>query len=309
MAHGDPPALGATPAEPPPLHSEAFVATWRDVVARVLRLRVEQGCVRVPGLLGGATWSYLPFLNYTDLTGEAARALAARLGTRPHHLRLLDPARADFAAGDPVTLRLDLAGGDRDAIFQKRLDGKCRNQVRKAQRSDLTVRRGRSRELIDDFHALLADTLHRHGAPLLPRALFDVLAQQVDCRFCVAYADRRPVAGLVAITDRDIVWVPWAASARSALAACPNHLTYWTTIEEAIAAGKRVFDFGRSPYGGNTHRFKLQWGAQPVGLRVIASHPADVYARYQLAQRVWQSLPRALVDRLGPRLCRHLPDY
>ena len=82
------------------------------------------------------------------------------------------------------------------------------------------------------------------------------------------------------------------------------------TIEEAVVVGRRVFDFGRSPFDGATHRFKEQWGARPLGLRLLSSSgPGDVYSRYGYAQRVWQALPRPVVNRLGPRLCRHLPDY
>jgi CelD/BcsL family acetyltransferase involved in cellulose biosynthesis len=290
-------------------HSAEFVARWRDVVARTLRLPVEHGCIRMRGLLGGTTLSYLPFLNYTDLTPRGAAALVRELGSRPYHVRVLDPAGTAFAHDDPVTLRLDLAGRDADAVWRRGLDAKCRNQVRKAQRSGLTLRRGGEPALADAFHALLASTLHRHGAPLLPRRLLYALASELGARFCIASRAGTPIAGLVEIHDRDLVWVPWAASERSALDLCPNHLTYWTTIEDAVGAGRRVFDFGRSPFGGATHRFKEQWGARPVALRLLSSQPADVYARYALAQRVWRGLPRPLVDRLGPWLCRHLPDY
>lgn len=302
------PTPGARDVRP---HSPAFVATWRDAVARALRLPVEDGCIRMRGVLGGTTLSYLPFLNYTDLTLAGAAALVQRLGARASYVRVLDPETATFAADAPVTMRLDLAGaaGDADQVWRRRLDAKCRNQVRKAQRSPLVLRRGGERALLDDFHALLASTLHRHGAPLLPKPLLAALASGLECEIVIAYASGTPVAGLMAIADGDVLWVPWAASERGALEMCPNHLIYWSTIEAAVAAGRRVFDFGRSPFGGNTYRFKQQWGAEPVGLRMLSSRAGDVYAQYALAQRAWQKLPRALVDRLGPWLCRHLPEY
>lgn len=303
---GDAPQTSPTLRRP---HGAAFVAAWRDAVARALRLPVERGCIRVRGVLGDVTLSYLPFLNYTDLTPDAVDGFIESLAGRAHHVRVLDPGLSAFAAGDPVTLRLDLADRDADAVWKHALDAKCRNQVRKAQRSGLVLRRGSEPALIDDFHALLASTLHRHGAPLLPKALLRELATRLGATFCVAYSGGAPVAGLVALTDDDLVWVPWAASERSALPMCPNHLIYWSTIEEAVAAGRRVFDFGRSPFEGATHRFKEQWGAQPVGLRLLSSRASDVYAQYARAQQIWQALPRPVVDLVGPWLCRHLPDY
>ena len=302
-------ASGTSPSLRRP-HRATFVAAWREAVARALRLPVEHECIRVRGVLGGATLSYLPFLNYTDLTPGGVDGFLHALGGRDYHVRVLDPEASAFAAGEPVTLRLDLDGRDVDAVWRQALDAKCRNQVRKAQRSNLELRRGAEPSLIDDFHALLASTLHRHGAPLLPKALLRELAARLDASFCVAYAGGVPVAGLVALTDDELVWVPWAASERSALALCPNHLIYWSTIEEAVVVGRRVFDFGRSPFDGATHRFKEQLGARPFGLRLLSSSgPGDVYSRYGYAQRVWQALPRPVVNRLGPRLCRHLPDY
>jgi hypothetical protein len=299
---------GETATAPHVVHSADFVAAWREVVTRALRWRIEGECVRVPGLSGGTTLSYLPLLNYTDLAPAGARELARGCGERAYLVRALD-WDAEAAPGEPVTLRLDLAGGDRDLVWQHRLDGKCRNQVRKAQRSGLELRCGSDDDLIGDFHALFARTLHRHGAPLLPRALFALLAQRLGARFYVAYRAARAVAALVALVDRDLVWVPWAASDPAALSTCPNHLTYWSVIEHAVGDGKQIFDFGRSPFGGATHRFKRQWGAREVTILQLSSQPANVYDRYASAQRWWRRLPGPVVDRLGPLLCHFLADY
>ena len=290
------------------LHSPEFVTAWRALVQRTFRVREEEGCVRVRGLLGGTTLSYLPLLNYSDLGIDAAHELARRCGARPYLVRALD-WQTPAAPGDAVTMRLVLAGHDHESLWMRGLDGKCRNQVRKAQRSQLVVRSGATPDLVDDFHALLARTLHRHGAPVLPRALLQNLARDFACRFHVAYGGGAPVAAIVAITDHDLVWVPWAAADPASFTSCPNHIVYWTAIEEALAAGKALFDFGRSPYGGSTHRFKQQWGATDVRIALFSSSPAGVYDKYATAQRLWRKLPAAVVDRVGPWLCAYLPDY
>ena len=290
------------------LHSPEFIAAWRALVQRVFGLREEDGCLRVRSLTGGTTLSYLPLLNYTDLGIDEAQQLARRCGTRPYLVRALDWQTA-AAPGDAVTMRLVLAGHDRDSLWMHALGGKCRNQVRKAQRSQLVVRSGATPDLVDDFHALLARTLHRHGAPLLPRALLQQLACDFTCRFHVAYRAGVPVAAIVAIDDHDLVWVPWAAADPAAFASCPNHIVYWTAIEEAHAAGKTLFDFGRSPYGGSTHRFKQQWGAVDVRIALLSPRAAGLYDKYATAQRLWRRLPAAVVDRVGPWLCAYLPDY
>ena len=62
---------------------------------------------------------------------------------------------------------------------------------------------------------------------------------------------------------RDSVEVPWASSLRKHRDKSPNNLLYWEMLQQAIADGRRVFDFGRSTPDEGTYHFKSQWGAQP----------------------------------------------
>ncbi len=295
------PALGAP-------HSRRFATAWRSLVTEVFGWRQEEAWVRVPALLGQPTLSYLPLLNYTDLSPAEARELAAATGSRPYQIRLLDPGR-EAKAGEPVVLRLDLGDLSADQLWRTRLGSKCRNQIRKADRSPIATRSGHDPSLIGDFYALLGRTLHRYGAPILPRALFDALPQALDVRYYVTYHDGRPIAALVAVADRHLVWVPWAASERPYLRFCPNHQAYWQAIRDGLESGKRLFDFGRSPHGGNTYRFKVQWGATAVAVAHLTSEPENVYRKYHLAQRLWRMAPRPVVDAVGPFLTRYLADY
>lgn len=290
-------------------HSPKFVADWRELVIDVFGWQRDDRCVRVPSLTGRPARSYLPLLNYTDLMPDEARQLAENIDNSDFLIRALAPRDASLHPGAPVTLRLNLAGRADQDVWKNSLNAKCRNQVRKSQRSGLTVRSGRERKLRDDFHALLARTMHHYGAPLLPRRLFDLLPEHIDVSYYVAYHQATPAAGIVAIPDDRLVWVPWAASNRSLRQLCPNHLVYWTAIRDAVGRKADLFDFGRSPYGGPTHRFKRQWGAQPIGLDILSSKRQNPYRKFRQAQAVWRALPRTLVDRIGPRLCKYLVDY
>lgn len=290
-------------------HSHEFVADWRELVIGVFGWQCDDRCIRVPSLTGRPTRSYLPLLNYTDLTPDDACRLARSIENTDYLIRALAPADVSLQPGAPVTLRLNVAGRGEDGVWKDSLDAKCRNQVRKSQRSGLTIRAGRERRLRDDFHALLAGTMHHYGAPLLPRRLFDLLPERFDVSYYVAYHQATPAAAIVAISDHRLVWVPWAASNRSLRRLCPNHLLYWAAISDAIERQADIFDFGRSPYGGPTHRFKRQWGAQPIGLDMLSPKRQNPYGKYRQAQAVWRVLPRTLVDRIGPRLCKYLVDY
>ncbi len=292
-----------------PLHSPGFVAAWRAWLLHSGDYRGDGDYIVLRDLLGRRVYSYLPLLNYTDLDRAALAGRLAALGRPRYHGRALDPGAADFRPRQPVTLRLALpAGEDPEALWAGAFTGKLRNQLRKSLKSGLQALRSARPDVIEDFYAVYARRMHAYGSPPLALSLFRSLPDFLPAEYWVVYRDRRPLAGLVALRDGPLVWVPWAASDPAARRYCPNHFLYWSAIQAACEAGASVFDFGRSPYGGETFRFKSQWGARPVGIHIFTPRPDDVYAKYALAARLWRRLPRALADRLGPRLCPRLPD-
>jgi hypothetical protein len=290
------------------LHSASFLEGWRSLLVELYGYKAAHGAMAVPGLLGGSTAVYLPLLNYSDITLQAAQTFRARWAQKPYQLRALDPQCTQFQADDTVTMRLDIAGLSAEQVFKQRVPSKCRNQIRKGEKSGLTVLEGRDGTAMRDFYRVFAATMHRHGTPVFTQRLFELLPRFVDARYLVAYHDGQAVACLCLVTDGPLAWVPWAGSAMSHRTLCPNHLLYWRAIQLAVAQGREVFDFGRSAYLGPTYGFKLDWGAQPVKIAILTDKPQNVYAKYAMASAVWQRLPRRLVGLLGPFLCRYLPD-
>jgi hypothetical protein len=111
--------------------------------------------------------------------------------------------------------------------------------------------------------------------------------------------------------------VPWASTLRSARSRCPNNLIYWEAIRWAVERGAAEFDFGRSPLGSGTHRFKLGWGAEerplawtrvdPTGATLAIAAPSESPALRRLA-RLWTRLPLPVTARIGPRIRRRLSN-
>lgn len=308
---------------------------WRDVFKRAFdhdsiyliarRDRVVTGVlplVEIKSLLFGHTLTSLPFLNYggvlaDDLASGQALVAASRREAEARHCRHVELRHVTAQFPDlpckqhKVSMRLPLSPG-----MWERLDRKVRNQVRKAEKSGLTVDRGGA-ELVDDFYTVFARNMRDLGTPVYSRRLFEEV--------CGVFADRttihvvrlegRPVAaGLTYRTER-MTQLPWASSIRDYNALSPNTLLYWDAIQLANEAGCAVFDMGRSTPNEGTFKFKQQWGAEPLPLNweyQLQSEQAmpnvsPANPKFQLAIALWQRLPLALTLRVGPMIVRAIP--
>ena len=267
----------------------------------------------------------VPFLNYGGVlasTPEAARALlergvehSRRAGAKHLELRHVRQQFPDLPAKrHKVAMRLDLAA-TADAQWLA-LDRKLRNQVRKAEKSSLTIAIG-GPELLEPFYQVFAHNMRDLGTPVYGRRFFErVLTTfpQETAVFVVKLQDR-PIAASIVHWFGSRIEVPWASSLREFNPLCANVFLYWEMLRFAIARGFSTFDFGRSTPNEGTFHFKKQWGAEPTEL-VWEYWVADGAAlpqlntknpKFDLAIRAWQRLPLPLATALGPRVVRNIP--
>ena len=259
-------------------------------------------------------FAYLPGLNYSDLDPVEAQELARELAGRRFNIRALSAPRpeGELAPGSHAVLRLDLAafGHDQDAVWQRGLNKAARKAVRRARKAGLAAAEETGAAAVQAFCAMLRLTHGRHGAPMLPAALFEAMIAELGARITVVRnrADGAPQASLVWVRDGPIAWVPWSGGYLSADR--PYNLLFWAMVEQAANEGADILDFGRSRVGDGNYRFKRNYGAGPVPIVWPRDQPADPYqGRYRAAQRLWRALPNFVTDRAGPRLCRYLADF
>jgi lipid II:glycine glycyltransferase (peptidoglycan interpeptide bridge formation enzyme) len=150
--------------------------------------------------------------------------------------------------------------------------------------------------------------MNRHGSPAIGRKIMRNIIFSVSSKIHVAYYKEKPVSAIIVTFDDNLAWVPWGASDPNYSSLCPNNLTYWEAIKDACRKNYPIFDFGRSPYGGNTYSFKKQWGAYPVKIEIITDKQYDIYNKYKLAAAIWQKLPLGLTNIFGPLMAKHLSD-
>lgn len=267
----------------------------------------------------------MPFLNYGGLVADRAdvrRALVERAveetrSRRGSHLELRhsDQLCPELAPKrHKVSMRLPLAA-DPERQWDA-LDRKVRNQVRKGEKSQLSVADGGA-EAVDDFYEVFARNMRDLGTPVYTKRFFsDVVRTFPDrSRIFVVRHQGRPVAASLVFWHRSMIEVPWASALRESNPLSANVLLYWHMLRFSIERGFSVFDFGRSTPNAGTFHFKRQWGAQPLELvweywNASGTAPASMNPdnpKFELAIRLWQKLPVAVTTAIGPHVIRNIP--
>ncbi len=299
--------------------SHSLIATESDTVVGVLPLYL------VTSWWGTRRLVSIPWLDYGGVIAETEQVAAALLSEAE---RLRAELKADAVEmrtvnahavatkhrTDKVTFRLDLSPGG-EAIW-KDFNAKLRNQVRKADKSELTTSFGRH-DYLDEFYTVFCRNMRDLGTPVWGRDLFAAVLDEFadSAEIVLVKHEKRTVAGGLLLKWNGQWYVPSASSYREVRSMCPNHALYWSTIERAAREGAKWFDFGRSTWDGPTFRFKKQWVPDPTpmtwqyllpqGEEVPVVSPGN--PKYKLMIAAWQRLPLPVANWLGPKVIRNFP--
>jgi FemAB-related protein (PEP-CTERM system-associated) len=215
---------------------------------------------------------------------------------------------------DKVTFQLKL-DKDPEAMW-KNFDAKLRNQIRKAQKSELVAEIG-GVDLLDDFYRVFSRNMRDLGTPVWGKDLFDLTLTCFPkaAELVVVRLNSLPIAGGLALTFKNTQYVPSASALREHIKLCPNHAMYWTLIQRACEKGFELFDFGRSTWNSGTFDFKKQWGAPPQQLEwqyylnraKHVPHISPDNRKYRMFISLWRRLPLGVANKLGPRLIKNFP--
>ncbi|MBW2715471.1 MAG: GNAT family N-acetyltransferase [Deltaproteobacteria bacterium] len=250
---------------------------------------------------------------------EEARARGARVLELREIARDEKAGAAEGGVEEPEQTRVDLVmalESDEDAQWRA-LRAKVRNQTRKAESEGLTIAPRNQTGLLAEFYRPFCRNMRDLGSPVHAERFFSAAAEAFGdrLRFVVTRLGSKPVGGLVAIDFAGAVTVPWASTLREERRRCPNNQIYWEALRWAIERGAREFDFGRSPIGGGTYRFKRGWGAEERPLawkrldsqgKRLAPKAAGDSASLRRLSAIWSRLPVWVTTRLGPPLRRRI---
>ena len=321
-----------------PESSVYHLAAWADLITRVFGHRTRYLAAyqddRIVGILPlvlfntplfGRFATSMPFVNYGGIVANSPDAEDALLAAAIHETRAargayleLRHTRRMFERSPVQTHKVEMVLALQPTVDEqwRVLDRKLRNQVRKAEKSGLTVRRGGS-ELLDSFHGVLAHNMRDLGSPVHSKRFFaDILATFPDRTqlLCVSLGSK-PVAASLVIWHGEHIEVPWASALRDYNPMCPNVLLYWDMLRFSIERRFARFDFGRSTPNEGTFTFKKQWGAEAMPLyweywldegRSLPNR-SPKNPKFTAMISVWQRLPLAVTRAIGPMIVRGIP--
>ncbi len=309
---------------------------WRGILERCFGHRTrylvaERGgelvgvlpLAQVKSLLFGHALVSLPFCAEAGIAAadaeaaaalrEAAQALGARL--KVAHLEL-----RHSQARTPGWPQQDLYAAFRKPLAPQAeanmlaIPRKQRAMVRKGIGHGLV---GRIDAHVDDFFALYAGNVHRHGTPPLPKRYFEALRETFGASaevLTVTDAAGTPVSAVFSFYFRDTVLPYYAGDALEARQLAANDFKYWDLMRRACERGVKAFDFGRSKRGTGPYDFKKNWGFEPAPLAYEyclyrrASIPQNnpLNPRYRALIALWRRLPLRVANALGPHLVKSL---
>ena len=265
----------------------------------------------MPHLKGGGIVANSP--EAEKLLFESAVEASNRTGATYLELRHLDEHTLPLIPReDKVGAILSIAAESEERL--RRLDKKTRNLVRKSLTFGMSAEVG-GPELLSDFYNVYRHNMRDLGSPSYSRHFFSEILNQFpgEARICMVRLGPQIVAGGFLIGFRETLEVAWASSYRKFLSMKPNMFLYWSILKFAAAEGFQFLDFGRSGRKSGTFEFKLQWGAVPsklhwgYWLNQHASVPSPREHGMKIASRMWQKLPLAVTNILGPTLVPHIP--
>jgi len=201
-----------------------------------------------------------------------------------------------------------------DEVFGTLDKDSVQRRIHHADRAGLMERFGRSEELLKEFYNLFVTTRGRHQLPPIPYAWFRNLIQSQGntLEIRVAYKDEVPVAAILTLRFRDVLYYTYGCSdARfNRLGATPWVL--WRAITAAKSNGAKEFDMGRTEEGdAGLLTFKNHWVSHPKQL-VYWNFP-DVPGfgsvhnwKVKLAKHFFSRMPRKVLVVTGRIIYRHI---
>jgi FemAB-related protein (PEP-CTERM system-associated) len=312
---------------------------WKDVNERSLGhyceyLAARDSLGQIQGILPlvfvksrlfGRILCSMPFMNYggpvaaspqaADALTRAAQARASTLGA--DYLELRCPVALETTM--PVSLRkvsmtVPLLP-DPEALFNS-FSQKHRKNIRRAQKNELTVRKG-GIDLLEDFFHILELSWRSLGTPMYSKGYFKHLLETFPENTSIFTCSWKgaPVAATLVGHFNGVVEGMWAGARQELRHLDANYVLYWEMLRDACQAGHKLFHLGRSTSQSGAEQFKSKWNAETHQLYWYFHRPDGGpmpqlnvdNPKFRLAIAAWRKLPLWATRIVGPPIARLIP--
>lgn len=292
--------------------------------------------VAVDSVLTGRRISSLPFSDVGFALAddvetaraliEEARAIRSRRRAAFHELRGASVLRSGdaieiegYARSAHFSNYVVPLSRDAEAVRMTFSRTSVRQTITKSARLGVTIRVGGTGDL-DTFYDLYVRNRRRHGIPPQPRRLFASILGQFTgtpgapgAQLYLAEHGGTAVAALITVRYNHVTYAKYEGvdeTRRELLALYP---LFWKTIEDAVAAGDRAYDFGRTAADNpGLNEFKGRWGTTRLELPYYFDPPREGVSvaktdslKYRVFTAAFRRMPESLSIRIGERIFRH----
>jgi FemAB-related protein (PEP-CTERM system-associated) len=314
------------------------LASWKDVMESTFDLQAHFLLARQDGQIVGV----LPLLHvesvlsgnyFTSMPGaisaetvEAAQALFKRAkelvnASGAQYLILRDSHRCwnfpELMTKDGhCTMMVDLST-DSEPIWRG-VNRRVRQSTKRAIAAGLEVMN--DPEQLEDFYPAYSTAMRDLGTPTQGIEFFRNILGHFPDQFTVMTVrnNHQILGGGLVAKFRDTVYQTWGGMLRQYYDLNPNYILYWETIKAACGAGYHWLDLGRSEWDSGTYRFKKHWLSEPQPLYQQfylngVDQPPRVGSKireepkYRFVVSIWQRLPMAVTEALGPWIRKQMP--
>ncbi len=311
------------------------LAGWREVLRRAFGHRTHYLVARAGGevrgvlplaevksRLFGHSLVSTPFCVYGGIVAadEAAKAalearacaLAGELGVDYLEMRNRRRQHPAWPVKDLyVTFRKPIAADSEQNMLAipRKQRAMVRKGLQKGLRAEIDARP-------DRHFAMYSESLRNLGTPVFSKRYLEVLQEVFgrDCEILTVMHGEAAVASVLSFYFRDEVLPYYGGGTLAARGVSGNDFMYWSVMERARAAGRRLFDYGRSKRGTGAYDFKTYWGFEPQPLYyeyfLVAQREmpnlSPTNPKFEAMIRIWRKLPVALTRLIGPPVAKYL---
>lgn len=275
-------------------------SSWQSVIKRTYgyqpiyhmitedsdRPKAAISSVFVKSLLTGNRIVSFPFSDVCDPLVENSQELETLLRAVVQSITQLKARFAELRLGETQKL-LDVhpknveyvnffvpLDQEPEVIFRSFHKDCIQRAVKKAQRTGITIFKGRNELDLKEFYRLHLATRKRHGVPIQPYRFFKHLWNKLFTKnmitLLLAGIEDRIVSGIILLWFKDTAYYKFGASDGSFLRSRVNQLLMWRAIQLALDRGCKVFDFGHANSANpGLAQYKSRWGTQKRPLRYL----------------------------------------